>query len=58
STDIITCEIAQDCALIPQQIIIRNIPNKTMPLRNSPTNVRGVLEETMHKEYIIVLKKA
>ena len=58
STDIITCEIAQDCALIPQQIIIRNIPNKTMPLRNSPTNVRGVLEETMQKEYIIILKKS
>ncbi len=58
STDIITCEIAQDCALVPQQIIIRNIPNKTMPLRNSPTNVKGVLEETMHKEYIIILKKS
>lgn len=58
STDIITCEIAQDCALVPQRIIIRNIPNKTMPLRNSPTNVRGVLEETMHKEYIVILKKS
>jgi len=58
STDIITCELVQDCALVPQRIIIRNIPNKTMPLRNSPTNVRGVLEETMHKEYIIILKKS
>jgi len=58
STDIITCEIAQDCGLVPQRIIIRNIPNKTMPLRNSPTNVKGVLEETMQKEYIITLKKS
>jgi len=58
STDIITCEIAQNCALVPQQIIIRNIPNKTMPLRNSPTNVRGVLEETMQKEYIIILRRS
>ena len=58
STDIITCELVQDCALVPQRIIIRNIPNKTMPLRNSPTNVRGVLEETMHKEYIVILKKS
>jgi len=56
-TDIIICEIAQDFALVPQQIIIRNIPNKTMPLRNSPTNVRGVIEETMHKEYIVIFKK-
>lgn len=57
-TDIIVCEIARDFALVPRQIIIRNISNKTMPLRNSPTNVRGVIEETMHKEYIIILKKA
>lgn len=57
STDIVICELAQAFALAPQQIIIRNIPNKTMPLRNSPTNVRGVLEETMQKEYIVILKK-
>ena len=57
-TDIIICEIAQDFGLVPQQIIIRNIPSKTMPLRNSPTNVKGALEDTMHKEYIVILKKA
>lgn len=57
-TDIIICELAQNFALVPKQIIIRNIPNKTMPLRNSPTNVKGVLEETMQKEYIIILKKS
>ena len=57
-TDIIICELAQAFALVPQRIIIRNISSKTMPLRNSPTNVRGVLEETMHKEYIITLEKS
>lgn len=57
-TDIIICELAQAFSLIPQQIVVRNIPSKTMPLRNSPTNVRGVLEETMHKEYIVILKKS
>jgi len=57
-TDVIICELAQAFALVPQQIIVRNIPSKTMPLKNSPTNVRGVLEETMHKEYIIILKKS
>jgi len=56
-TDIIICELAQAFALVPQQITVRNIPSKTMPLKNSPTNVRGVLGETMHKEYIIILKK-
>lgn len=58
STDIITCEIARHFVFVPQRIIIRNIPNKTMPLKNSPTNVRGVLEDTMRKEYIIILRKS
>jgi len=58
STDIITCEIARHFAFVPQRITIRSIPNKTMPLKNSPTNVRGVLEYTMHKEYIIILRKS
>ena len=56
-TDIIICELSQHFSLIPQQIIIRNIPSKTMPLRNSPTNIRGAVEDTMRKEYIIILKK-
>ena len=56
-TDIITCELAQEYGLEPLQIIVRNIPNKTMPLRNSPTNVPGATEATMVKEYIVILKK-
>ncbi|MBA2084203.1 Adenine-specific DNA methylase [Dehalococcoides mccartyi] len=35
----------------------REIPNKRMPLRNSPTNVSGLLDETMSKEFIVVMKK-
>ncbi|ACZ62402.1 hypothetical protein SDC9_07179 [bioreactor metagenome] len=35
----------------------RAIPNKRMPLRNCPSNVSGLLEETMSKEYIVVMKK-
>jgi site-specific DNA-methyltransferase (cytosine-N4-specific) len=56
-TDLITCELAQAHGLAPQQIIVRNIPNKTMPLRNSPTNIKGALEDTMRKEYIVILRK-
>lgn len=37
--------------------IIRNIPNKRMPKKNSPTNVKGVLESTMNNEYIVILEK-
>lgn len=35
----------------------RSIPNKRMPLRNSPTNVHGVSDNTMHQEYIVVMQR-
>ncbi|MCA1613076.1 MAG: DNA methyltransferase [Acidobacteria bacterium] len=35
----------------------RNIPNKRMPLRNSPTNVAGSADDTMTTEHIVVLNK-
>lgn len=57
-TDIIICELAQSFSLVPLQILVRSIPYKTMPLKNSPTNVKGVLEETMNKEYIVILTKS
>ena len=37
--------------------IIRNIPKKRMPKKNSPTNVKGVLKSTMNNEYIVILQK-
>lgn len=37
--------------------IMRNIPNKRMPKKNSPTNVKGVLESTMNTENIVILEK-
>lgn len=35
----------------------REIPNKRMPLRNSPTNKVGKTEQTMNREFIIVMQK-
>lgn len=35
----------------------RTIPNKRMPLRNSPSNITGATENTMNREYIVVLQK-
>jgi tRNA G10 N-methylase Trm11 len=35
----------------------RFIPNKRMPLRNSPTNAAGVLDDTMTREYIVVMRR-
>ena len=57
-TDAIICELSQGIRLTPLHIAVRNIPSKTMPLKNSPTNVAGIVEETMHKECILILKKS
>lgn len=36
---------------------IRSIPNKRMPLKNSPTNIPGSVDATMTNEYIVVVQK-
>jgi site-specific DNA-methyltransferase (cytosine-N4-specific) len=35
----------------------RSIPNKRMPLQNSPTNTSGAVESTMTREYIVVMRR-
>lgn len=35
----------------------RRIPNKRMPSRNSPSNIPGILENTMTGEFIVVMRK-
>lgn len=35
----------------------RTIPNKRMPLRNSPTNAAGNVDSTMTREYIVVMRR-
>lgn len=35
----------------------RTIPNKRMPLRNSPTNAPGVVDSTMVQEHIVVMRR-
>ena len=37
--------------------IVRNIPNKWMPKKNSPTNVAGETSTTMHEENIVVCQR-
>jgi len=39
------------------ETVIRNIPNKRMPSKNSPTNVVGETDVTMSNEYIVVMRK-
>jgi len=56
-TDEIICELGEKIGFVSQGILYRNIPNKRMPLRNSPTNEPGKTGLTMQKESIILLKK-
>jgi len=39
------------------ETIIRDIPNKRMPSRNSPSNVTGEQDNTMCNEFIVVMRK-
>ncbi|MFH1671426.1 MAG: transcriptional repressor LexA [Candidatus Portnoybacteria bacterium] len=57
-TDFIIAELGKKIGFTCEDIIIRNIPGKTMPTKNSPTNIAGESEETMNKESIVILRKA
>jgi len=37
--------------------MVREIPNKRMPSKTSPTNVSGAKVNTMSNEYIVVMEK-
>lgn len=56
-TDKITQELFESVGFKHIETFIRNIPNKRMPSRNSPSNVVGSTAETMSKEYIVVMQK-
>lgn len=56
-TDYIIAELAENIGFFCEEIILRNIPGKRMPIKNSPTNIAGALEETMTKESIVILRK-
>jgi SOS regulatory protein LexA len=56
-TDFIIAELGEKIGFTCESIIVRNIPGKRMPIKNSPTNITGALEETMNKESIVILRK-
>jgi len=55
--DEITREFFERSGFQHIKTIIREIPNKRMPKRNSPSNIAGVTDATMTREYIVILKK-
>ncbi|MBZ0201841.1 MAG: DNA methyltransferase [Ignavibacteria bacterium] len=56
-TDEITSQLFEENNFTHIETIIRNIPNKRMPSKNSPSNVVGVTASTMKNEYIVVCQK-
>jgi len=56
-TDLILIEIASCFGWKHFTTYHRRIPNKRMPLRNSPSNKLGELCETMTQEHIVILRR-
>jgi len=56
-TDSIVVELGEKCGFTHLETFHRNIPNKRMPSKNSPSNVQGEVGDTMTKEHILVLEK-
>lgn len=56
-TDEITIKFFENNGFRHIETIIRNIPNKRMPSKNSPTNIPGKLDSTMTNEYIVIMQK-
>ncbi|MCM1322515.1 MAG: site-specific DNA-methyltransferase [Bacteroides sp.] len=56
-TDIIITEFAETLGFSTEKIYSRNIINKRMAIKNSPTNEKGKTASTMMTENIIVLRK-
>ncbi len=56
-TDEITSQLFEENNFTHIETIVRNIPNKRMPAKNSPSNIVGVTSSTMKNEFIVVCQK-
>lgn len=56
-TDVAIKDFFDECGFEHVNTFVRQIPNKRMPSKNSPTNVAGVLDTTMIQEYIVVMRR-
>lgn len=55
--DYFTAEMFEKMGFEHETTIVREIPNKRMPSKTSPTNQKGVKVGTMKNEYIVIMKK-
>lgn len=56
-TDKVIIDFFAFCGFEHHSSFVRSIPKKRMPKRNSPTNIKGKIDETMTKEHIVVIRK-
>ncbi|HNV50714.1 MAG TPA: DNA methyltransferase [Bacteroidales bacterium] len=56
-TDEITTKLFEQNNFTHIETIVRNIPNKRMPSKNSPSNIAGKTASTMKNEYIVICQK-
>ncbi len=56
-TDEITVELFKANGFEHVETVVRNIPNKRMPRKNSPTNEPGKLDTTMNCECVVVMRR-
>ncbi|MGB0628949.1 MAG: TRM11 family SAM-dependent methyltransferase [Candidatus Thalassarchaeaceae archaeon] len=56
-TDQFTAWAFNNAGFEHQSTYIREIPNKRMPSKNSPSNKKGIKSSTMSNEYIVICKK-
>lgn len=55
--DYFTAEMFEKMGFEHNITIVREIPNKRMPSKTSPTNKSGIKVSTMNNEYIVIMKK-
>ena len=55
--DYFTADVFEHCGLRHVVTYVREIPNKRMPSKTSPTNISGQKVDTMSNEYIVILEK-
>ena len=56
-TDAFVVEAFRQHGFVHKATIVRNIPNKRMPKKNSPSNIVGETATTMHEENIVVCQR-
>ena len=56
-TDEFVVDAFQQYGFTHKTTIVRNIPNKRMPKKNSPSNVAGATATTMHEENIVICQR-